>query len=151
MLACGSSHLRAGHSNRLGTMHCASVQCVEQLGSLCEGLSRLRIAEPMPRPLVHFRPRGFLFLDGGFEEMVRSFWGLGGELVGFSFFGDKTEVVVDFAYYAGLFPGFAFGGILCGGFIRLPSAFGKHPSAPARGLDEQDVVLVGGERDHSGN
>ena len=73
------------------------------------------------------------------------------ELVGSPLLGDQAEIVVDFAYYACLFPGLTLGGILRRGFIRLPSAFGKDPAASSGGLDEEHVVFVGGERDNAGD
>lgn len=109
------------------------------------------IAEPIPIPLVLLRPLSFLLLDSRFEEMVRGLWGLGGELVGSALLRDEAEVVVDLAYYAGLFPGFAFGGILGSRFVRLPAALWKHPSVPLGGLDEEHVVLVGRKRDNAGD
>lgn len=90
------------------------------------------------------RPNSLLLLDGRFEEMVGCFRGFCRELVGFSLLGDEAEVVVDLAYYAGLFPGFAFRGVLGRGFVGLPAAFGEHPAAAPGGLDEEHVVLVGG-------
>lgn len=109
------------------------------------------IAEPIPIPLVLLRPLSFLLLDSRFEEMVRGLWGLGGELVGSALLRDEAEVVVDLAYYAGFFPGFAFGGILGSRFVRLPAALGEHPSVPLGGLDEEHVVLVGRKRDNAGD
>ena len=132
-------------------MHGTPVQRIEQLGSFRQGLSRLGIAEPIPIPLVLLRPLSFLLLDGRFEEMVRGLWGLGGELVGSSLLGDEAEVVVDLAYYASLFPGFAFGGILGSRFVRLPATFWEHPSVSLGGLDEEHVVLVGRKRDNTGD
>lgn len=100
---------------------------------------------------MHLRPLGFLLLDNGFEEMIRGFRSLSGELVGFSSLRDEAEVIVDFANDAGFFPGFALGGILGGRLIRLPSTFREHPATSPGGLDEKNVVLVGRERDNSGN
>jgi hypothetical protein len=105
----------------------------------------------MPIPLVLLRPLGFLLLDNRFIELVRGLWGLRGELVGSPLFRDEAEVVGDLAYYASLFPGFAFGGVLGRRFVRLPSAFRKDPAVAFGGLDEEHVVLVGGKRDDSGD
>ena len=96
-------------------------------------------------------PDGFLLLDGGLEEMVRGFRGRGGELVGFSLLSNEAKIVVDLAYYASLFPGFAFRGVLGGGFVGLPAALGENPAAASGGLDEEHIELVGRERDHAGN
>lgn len=96
-------------------------------------------------------PDGFLLLDGRFEEMVRGFRGRGGELVGFSLLSNEAKIVVDLAYYASLFPGFAFGGVLGRCLVRLPAAFWEHPAVSLGGLDEEDVVLVGGKRDNTGD
>ena len=109
------------------------------------------IAEPIPIPLVLLGPLSFLLLDGRFEEMVRGLRGLRGELVGSALLRDEAEVVVDLAYYASLFPGFAFGGILGSRFVRLPSAFWERASVPVGGLDQEHVVFVGGKRDNTGD
>lgn len=132
-------------------MHGTPVQRVEQLGPFRQGLSRLGIAEPISIPLVLLRPLGLLLLNGRLEEVVRGLWGLGGELVGSSLLRDEAKVVVDFAYYASLFPGFAFGGVLGRCLVRLPAAFWEHPAVSLGGLDEEDVVLVGGKRDNTGD
>lgn len=98
---------------------------------------------------MHLRPLGLLLLDGGLEEMVRGLWGLSGELVGPPALRDKAEVVGYFYDDACLFPGFAFGGVLGGGLVRLPATFGEDPAAAARRLDEEDVVFVGRKRDNA--
>jgi hypothetical protein len=96
-------------------------------------------------------PDSFLFLHGRFEEMVRGFWRSSSELIGFSLFGDEAKIVVDLAYYAGLFPGFAFRGVLGSRFVRFPTSLGKDPAASSGGLDEEHVVLIGGERNYAGD
>lgn len=141
-LACDSSY-RTTTTEALCALHGAPVQRIQEFGSLGQRLSCLGICEPMSIPLVLLRPRRLLLLDGRFEEMVRCFWGGGRELVRFPLLGDKAEIVVDLAYYAGFFPGFALGSLLSGRFVRLPSTFGEHPAAAASGLDEKHVVLVG--------
>lgn len=135
----------------LCSVHGTSVQGVEQFWAFGEGLAGLRVAEPIPIPLMLLGPLSLLLLDGGFEEMVRGLWGVRGELVGPALFGDEAEVIVDLAYYAGFFPGLALGSILGGCFVRLPAAFGEDPAVAFGRLDEQDVVLVGGEGDHAGD
>jgi hypothetical protein len=132
-------------------MHGAPVERVQQLRPLRQGLSCLDVTEPMPIPLVLLGPLGFLLLDGRFEEMVRGLWGLRGELIGSPLLRNEAEVVGDLAYYARLFPGLAFGGVLGGRFVRLPSAFREHPAIAFGGLDEEHVVLVRGERNNSGD
>jgi hypothetical protein len=96
-------------------------------------------------------PDGLLLLDRGLEEMVRGFWSRGRELVGFPLLCDEAEIVVDLAYYASLFPGFAFRGVLGRRFVRFPAALGEDPAAASGGLDEENVVLVGRKRNHAGN
>ena len=135
----------------LCSVHSTSVEGVEQLWAFGEGLAGLRVAEPIPVALVLLGPLGLLLLDGGLKEVVRGLWGLRRELVGPALLGDEAEVVVDFAYYAGLFPGLALGGVLGGCFVRLPAAFGEDPAIAFGGLDEQDVVFVGGEGDDAGD
>ena len=100
---------------------------------------------------MHLGPLGLLLLDLGLEEVVRGFGGLGGKLVGFPALGNQAEVVVDFAYYACLLPGLAFGGVLGRGLVRLPSALGEHPAAAPGRLDEEHVVFIGRERDDAGH
>lgn len=96
-------------------------------------------------------PDSFLLLNGRFEEMVGGFWSRCCELIGFPFLGNEAKVVVDFAYYACLFPGFAFRGFLRRWFVSLPAPFWKDPAAAAGGLDEEHVKLVGREGDHAGD
>jgi hypothetical protein len=147
--ACDFSAPASTH--HLGSMHGAPVERTQQLRPLRQGLSGLGVVEPVPIPLVLLGPLGFLLLDGRFEEMVRGLWGLGGELVLSPCLRDEAKVEGDFAYYAGLFPGFACGGVLGGRFVRLPSALRKDPAVAFGGLDEEHVVLVGGKRDNSGD
>lgn len=116
-------------------MHGTPVQGIEQFRSFRQGLSRLGVTEPIPIPLVLLRPLGLLFLDGRLEEMVRGLGGLRGELIGSPLLRDEAEVIVDFTYYASLFPGLAFRGVLGRRFIRLPAAFGEHPATALCGLD----------------
>jgi hypothetical protein len=96
-------------------------------------------------------PDGLLLLDRRLEELVRGFRGRGRELVGFPLLCDEAEIVVDLAYYASLFPGFAFRGVLGRRFVRFPAALGEDPAAASGGLDEEHVVLVGRKRNHAGN
>lgn len=100
---------------------------------------------------MHFWPLGLLLFDGRFEEMVRGFGRLGGELIGSPPLGDEAEVVVDLDDDAGLFPSFALGSILGGGLVRLPSALGENPAAASGGLDEEHVVFVGRKRNNAGH
>ena len=93
----------------------------------------------------------FLLLDLGLKKVIRGLRGLGGELLRSPPLGDQAEVVVDLADDAGLFPSLTLGGILCGGLVGLPAAFGEDPAAAPGRLDEQDVVLVGRERDDASN
>lgn len=98
---------------------------------------------------MHLGPLCFLLLNNGLEEVVGGFGCGGGELVGPAFLGDHAEVVADFADDAGLFPGFTFGGVLSGGFVKLPTALGEDPATTTCGLDEKHIVLVGGERNYA--
>jgi hypothetical protein len=148
--ACDCPHLKASRSH-LCAMHGTLVERFQQLRPLRQGLSCLSVVEPMPIPLVLLGPLGFLLLDDRFIELVRGLGSLRGELVGSPLLRDEAEVVGDLAYYAGLFPGFAFGGVLGGGFVRLPSAFRKDPAVAFCGLDQEHVVLVGGKRDDTGD
>lgn len=132
-------------------MHGASVESIEQLGAVRQCLASLRIGEPLARALVHFGPLCFLLLDSGLEEVVRGFRGVGCELVGSPPLRDQAEVVVHFDDDAGLFPCFAFGGILGRGLVRLPATFREDPSTASRGLDEEYIVLVGRKRDDAGD
>ena len=109
------------------------------------------ITEPIPIPLVLLGPLSLLLLDGRFEEMVRGLGGLLGELVGSPLLRDEAEVVIDFAYYASLFPGLAFRGVLGRRFVRLPAAFWEHPATALCGLDQEHVVFVGGQRNNAGD
>lgn len=142
---------RCSRGASLCSVHGTSVEGVEQFRAFGQGLSGLTIAEPIPIPLVLLGPLGFLLLDRGLEEMVRGLWGLRGELVGPALLGDEAEVVVDFAYYARLFPGLAFGRVLGGCLVSLPAAFGEDPAVAFGRLDEEDVVLVGGEGHDAGD
>lgn len=136
---------------RLCSVHGTSVERVEQLGPVGQGLSRLGIAEPISIPLVLLGPLGLLLLDRGFEEMVRGLGGLRRELVGSPLLRDEAEVVVDFAYYARLFPGLALGGVLGRRLVCFPAALGEDPATALGRLDEEHVVLVGRKRHHAGD
>jgi hypothetical protein len=100
---------------------------------------------------VLLRPDSLLLLDGRFKEMVRGLRCRGRELLGFPLLGNEAEVVVDLAYDAGFFPGFALSSILRGRFICLPSTLREDPATALRGLDEENVVLVGRERNYAGD
>lgn len=83
--------------------------------------------------------------------MIRGLGSLGGELIGPPALGDKAEIVVHLDNDACFFPGLAFGGILGGGFVSLPTAFRENPAAAARGLDEEHVVFIGRKRNNAGD
>jgi hypothetical protein len=83
--------------------------------------------------------------------MIRGFRRRSSELAGFPLFGDEAKIVVDLAYYAGLFPSFAFRSILGSRFVRFPASLGEDPAASSGGLDKEHVVLVGGERNYAGD
>lgn len=142
---------RCSRGANLCSVHGTSVEGVEQFRAFGQGLSGLTITEPIPIPLVLLGPLSFLLLDRGFKEMVRGLWGLRGELVGPALLGDEAEVVVDFAYYTRLFPGLTFGSVLGSCLVRLPATFGEDPAVAFGRLNQQDVVLVGGERHHAGD
>lgn len=100
---------------------------------------------------MHLRPLGFLLLDNSLEEVIRGFWGVWCELIRLSPLSNEAKVIVDFTYYASLFPGFAFGRVLGGCLVRLPAAFWEDPAVAFGGLDEEHVVLVGRKGDNARN
>jgi hypothetical protein len=84
-----------------------------------------------------FWPDSFLLFNSRLEEIIRGFWSRG-----FPLLSNYAKVVVDFAYYTSLFPGFAFSSVLSGCFICFPCAFWQDPATALDRLDKEHIVLV---------
>lgn len=61
-----------------------------------------------------------------------------------------TQVIVDLDGDAGLFPRLTLGGLLAC-LVRLPAALGQNPAFSAGRLDQQHIVLIGGEGHDAGD
>lgn len=97
-----------------------------------------------------FRPLLLDLVDGRLKEVIGGLGGEGGELLQFPLFGNLAQVGVNFADGAGLFPGFAAGGLF-DRLVDFPAAFGEDPAAAADGLDEEDGFAVVGEGHYAGD
>lgn len=116
-------------------MHGRLVEGGQELRAVLERLRRFRIGAPLAIPLVCFGPLVFHLVDGRLEKVIEGLGGFLCQLRGAALLLDAAQVVGDFANDAGLFPGFAAGGILSSGLVRLPAALGENPGVVSCRLD----------------
>lgn len=125
-------------------MHRAFAQSLQELWAVRKRQLRLRERHPGPGAM-HLGPVLLLLLDGGLKEVIP---GLGRNVV---LLAKGTKIVGDMADNTGLFPRLAACCFGSRGFIGLPTTFGEDPAGSAVGGDQEDIVFVLGESNHTGD
>lgn len=123
----------------------APIKSLGQLRSLFEKSGSLLVAHPFPASLVHLGPFLLFLIDGGFEEVIRSFGCMCGQLRRLPVLGYLTKVGMNLNNDTSFLPRLSLRSLLLCILVCFPSAFGEHPALVPSRLDEKDEGVVGGE------